>query len=227
MMALYSSYSTCLFTIKVSRDPILTLVVIILDSRVLIHDSIIFIVLVVTEAIRISSDRTLNLVPVAVHGLVIDVEVIHVAGLNRFLPLQHGVVWVLLLALVHLYLALAEFGPRPLLQLTIEVCLGLLLRLEVQLLSLLHHLFKGLIVDLLKNPVDIRLVRIDVIACSCSLTLGSISLRHGCGLGFFALSESLLGGILVLLILIFVCVELLVSLHELLEPADAIAAIIA
>lgn len=55
MMALYSSYSTYLFTIKVARDPNLTLVVVVLDSRVLVHDSVILIVLVVTEAIRVAA----------------------------------------------------------------------------------------------------------------------------------------------------------------------------
>ena len=87
MMALYSSNSTYLFTIEVDRDPILTLVVVILDSRVLVHDSIILIVLVLTESIRVAANRAFNLVPVAVHGLIVDVEVIHIPGLNRLLLL--------------------------------------------------------------------------------------------------------------------------------------------
>jgi hypothetical protein len=107
MMALYSSNSTYLFTIEVDRDPILTLVVVILDSRVLVHDSIILIVLVVTESIRVAANRAFNLVPVAVHCLIVDVEMIHIAGLDRFLLLEHSVVWVLFLALVNYDLALA------------------------------------------------------------------------------------------------------------------------
>ena len=155
MIALYSSYSTYLFTIKVKRNQILTLVVVILDRRVLVHDSIVFIVLVVTEAIRVAADRALNLVPVAVHGFIIDVEVVHITGLNRLLLLQHGVVWILFLALVNLDLALAELGPRPLFELVIEVCLGFLFCLKIKLFCIFNQLRKGFIVNRLKDAIDI------------------------------------------------------------------------
>ena len=225
-MALYSSYSTYLFTIKVAGNPNLTLIMVILDSRVLVDDSVILIVLVVTESIRVAANGSLNLVPVAVHGLIFDVEVIHIPGLNRLLLLEHGIVWVIFLTLVNLDLALAELCPRPLFELFIKVRLGLFFCLEIKLLCLFNQLLKGFIVNLLKNPIDIRLIRINVIAY-CGLTISSFTFRYGSRLSFFSFSESFLGCILILLILIFVRVELLVSLHELFEPADAITAIIA
>lgn len=136
-------------------DLLIHLVVVILDRRFLVNYSIVFIVLVVTEAIRVAADRALNLVPVAVHSFIIDVEVIHIAGLNRLLLLQHGVVWILFLALVNLDLALAELSPRPLFELVIEVCLGFFFCLEIKLFRFFNQLRKGFIVNLLKDAIDI------------------------------------------------------------------------
>jgi hypothetical protein len=129
--------------------------VVILNSGAGVNNSIVLIVLVVTESLRVAADVSLDFIPISMNGFVIDIKVVHIARLNRLLLLQHGIVWVLLLALVDLDLALAELSPGPLFQLLFEVCLGIILGLEVKLLSLLKHLLEGLIVDLIQDGIDI------------------------------------------------------------------------
>jgi hypothetical protein len=129
--------------------------VVILNSGAGVNNSIVLIVLVVTESLRVAADVSLDFIPISMNGFVIDIKVVHIARLNRLLLLQHGIVWVLLLALVDLDLALAELSPGPLFQLLFEVCLCIIFGLEVKLLSLLKHLLEGLIVDLIQDGIDI------------------------------------------------------------------------
>jgi hypothetical protein len=83
---------------------------IILDGSFLINDSVVFVILKVAETFRVAANIALNFIPVFVHCLIIDVEVIHVTRFNGIFGLEHGIVRILLLALVYDDLALAELG---------------------------------------------------------------------------------------------------------------------
>ena len=104
---------------------------IILDGSLRVRYSVVLIVLEVAEPFGVAADVLFDTVPIAMNRLVIDVEVIHVARLNRLLLLKHRIIWVFLLTLVNLDLALSELGPRPVFQLFIKVGLRLLLSLKV------------------------------------------------------------------------------------------------
>ena len=128
---------------------------VILNGGIWVHNSIVLVVLEVTESFRVAAYVSLDFIPVSVNGFIIDIEIIHVARLNRFFLLQHGVVWVLLLALVDLDFALAELRSGPLFQFVIEICLSLLFSVEIKLLSVFKHLLEGLIVDLIQDGIDV------------------------------------------------------------------------
>jgi hypothetical protein len=82
--------------------------VIILKGGIRVGYSVALKVLIVAEALGVPTNVTLDLVPVAMHFIIIDVEVVYVTRFYRLLPFEHGIVWILLFPFILYDLSLSR-----------------------------------------------------------------------------------------------------------------------